>query len=79
MTRTEFRTALVNELAARYEWAWDGQRLKKALDAINATLAGGKQCNIDGESWVAAWRKCGGKGKPTYKALHALPSEEPTP
>jgi hypothetical protein len=42
--------------------------------AFNAALAGGRDMAI-GNALISCWRDLGGKGKPTFKALHALPEE----
>lgn len=85
MTREAFMSALRKELLARYGqpngkicWANNPEKLEKFLASTWETLETTKNgVNIDGESFTAAWRAIGGKGKPTYKALRALPAGVP--
>lgn len=72
MTRANFLEAYRAELLARYPWALDAHRLSKYMDSVTATLNGAATWNNSGEALEAAWKKIGGKGKPTYKALRAL-------
>lgn len=72
-TKENFRSILLRELS-KYEWAKDEARFTKAMDAVDRTLNGTYSCAIDGASWIMAWRECGFKGKPTYKAIHAMPA-----
>lgn len=71
-TRAAFLEAYRAELEARYAWALDAHRLAKFMDSVTNTLNGGATWNKDGEAVEAAWKKIGGKGKVTYKALRAL-------
>ena len=72
MTKDGFATALQTELVTRYAWAQDADKLARFMASVRATLDGGMTWNNDGDAALAAWRAIGGKGKPTYKALHAL-------
>lgn len=73
MTKQAFLDAYRAELLARYPWAQDEAKLGRFMSSVYATLRGSiNHWNNDGEAVVAAWRKIGGKGKPTYKALRAL-------
>jgi hypothetical protein len=48
--------------------------LQSFLASVRNTLTGPRATwNHDGEWATAAWRSLGGKGKPTLKALRALP------
>lgn len=72
MTKTQFMQAYAS-FVALYPWAKDPQRLHAFLASCLATLRGANSWNHDGEACTAAWRSIGGKGKPTLKALRALP------
>lgn len=73
-TKQQFLSILQRELS-KHEWAKDESRFVRAMEAANQTLNGHKTCALS-ESWVKAWKEIGMKGKPTYKALHALPEGE---
>ena len=76
MDKARFETALGAELMARYDWARDPKRLHRFMESVARTIRG--ECwtwNHDGEACAAAWRSIGGKGKPTMKALRALPEK----
>jgi hypothetical protein len=73
MGKQAFMQAMEMELRVRYGWAADEARLAKFLTSVRQTLDGGMTWNKDGDAGLAAWRAIGGKGKPTYKALQALP------
>lgn len=74
MTRSQFLTAYETELKARYSWTSDAPKLARFLEGVAMTLNGGSMWCHDGEAVTAAWRFIGGKGKPTLKALRALPA-----
>lgn len=75
MTKTKFIDRLQKELIARYDWAKDEKRLNHFIEGVRATIFdGASRWNNDGDASNAAWRAIGGKGKPTYKALRALPN-----
>jgi hypothetical protein len=74
-TKQQYLIILQRELS-KYYWAKDPDRLARTMEYAAQTLNGGKTCRIDGESWKAAWKEIGMKGKPTYKGLHALPECE---
>lgn len=58
----------------RYQWAHDSEKLARFMDSLTTTITTDRNtCMIDTPSIIAAWRAIGGKGKPTYKALRALP------
>jgi hypothetical protein len=75
MTKTKFMAALRAELINRYEWTKTPGKLGSFMESVKETIAGGMGniWNKDGEASEAAWKAIGGKGKPTYKALRALP------
>jgi hypothetical protein len=74
MTRTGFLVALRAELLKRYPWAQDAMRLERFMSGVRDTITGvGNNWCKDGDAADAAWKAIGGKGKPTYKALRALP------
>jgi hypothetical protein len=72
MTKSSFLRAYREKLSA-LPWASNPEKLEKFLASCRATIDGASTWNHDGESCVAAWREIGGKGKPTLKALRALP------
>lgn len=75
--RKQFVAAVRGEITARYPWATDAAKLERFMAAVVKTLT--TECNavsLDGEAFRAAWRHVGGKGRPTYKALRALPGGE---
>jgi len=70
--RTQFLQA-IREGLSQHQWAKDNPaKLEDTLALVEGTMNGDRKCMIDGPSWIAAWRAIGCKGKPTYKALHAL-------
>jgi hypothetical protein len=74
-TKNDFLDRLAVQLD-KYPWANDPAKRKKYMDAAAETLFTSRnQCSIDGLAWLTAWRLCGFKGKPTYKALRALPDQ----
>lgn len=72
MTKDAFVNAYKEELVARYSWASDTEKLDRFMLSVKRTLEGGLFWNKDGDAVNAAWRRIGGKGVPTYKALQAL-------
>lgn len=75
-TKARFKEILLEYIRV-YPWWNDETKQRNAIEAIDNTLAGGFDCAIDGPAWVNAWKACGQKGKPTYKAIHALPTNPP--
>ncbi len=73
MTQSAFLSAYEAELLARYEWPFIPGKLASFLASTEATLNGASSWSHDGEAVTAAWKAIGGKGKPTLKALRALP------
>ena len=74
MSKSVFMAMYRAELLLRYAWAANEDKLARMLSSVHATLTGTEATwNHDGEAVVAAWRAMGGKGKPTLKALRALP------
>lgn len=73
MTKQAFLTAYRQSLLARYPWAQNNDKLERFLSSCEVTLNGGSSWNHDGDSVVDAWKAIGGQGKPTLKALRALP------
>ena len=74
-TKTNFIAALRSELIKRYDWTKNEARLNHFMEGVKDTIysRGDSRWNKDGEASEAAWKAIGGKGKPTYKALRALP------
>lgn len=77
MTRDQFLAKYAQHLTATYPWARDEAKLTRFMAGVAKTLDGERTWNHDGECVTAAWREIGGKGKPTLKALRALPAEAP--
>lgn len=70
--REHFLQVMRQQLSA-YQWAKDEpERLERSMALVEGTMNGDRKCLIDSPSWLAAWKAIGQKGKPTYKALHAL-------
>ena len=73
-SKSAFLSAYHTELRARYPWAkTDEIKLALFMESCHNTLNGGGSWHHEGEAVVAAWRSIGGKGKPTLKALRAMP------
>jgi hypothetical protein len=79
LTKTNFLTEYEKNIRYTYSatWAKDENRVKHALRCCEATLGmlTEKHQVVDhtGSVFVATWKQLGGKGKPTLKALNALP------
>lgn len=74
MTRDAFLAAYERQLVATYEWAADVEQRARFMDKVRETLTTDRSpWAYDGPCTTAAWREIGGKGKPTRKALRALP------
>lgn len=73
ITKADFIVSYRKELVARYEWTADTTKLDKFLGSVVKTLDGANTWDFHGEAVTAAWRSLGGKGKPSLKALRALP------
>lgn len=57
-----------------YQWAADEARLEKYMAVVADSLAGkGPGYEFNGVASCQAWKEIGGKGKPSLKALRALP------
>jgi hypothetical protein len=72
MTKQAFMDAY-EEAISTYPWTADEAKRTRFLASVRATLAGATTWNFNGPSTTAAWQWIGGKGKPTLKALRALP------
>lgn len=58
-----------------YTWTQDAARMARFMASVRSTLeTPANTWNIDSPLVVKAWRAIGCKGKPTYKALKALPA-----
>lgn len=85
-TRQKFLTELRAAILERYSgpdktgldgWANNPDKLDAFLSVTLRTIEGEKNLvNLKGEAMTAAWRAVGGKGKPTYKGLRALPDHD---
>lgn len=88
-TLDDFLDALRAEIISRYAWAQDNTYntcntynnagpispvLARFMRSVEDTCTGHKRTwNKDGPAADNAWRAIGGKGKPSYRALEALP------
>ena len=73
-TKTAFIEYYKSEIVARYPWAQNAEKLARFMSSVSGTLSGPVATwNHEGEAVTAAWRAIGNKGKPTLKALRALP------
>lgn len=76
MNRAAFLTAYRTRLLTAYTWTSDTGKLERFLSSVTETLAGrATSWNHDGDCVTAAWRDIGGRGRPTLKALRALPAD----
>lgn len=75
MTKKAFYAALKAELK-KYPWAADAAKLDRFMAHVEETMEWGKNLVTIGDSFHAAWKAIGGKGKATFKALRALPLGE---
>jgi hypothetical protein len=74
MTKTQLFSLYKERLHAEYLWAKDATRLNKYLDSFWQTITTeANTWNNDSFVLQAIWREQKLKGKPTYKALRALP------
>lgn len=68
--------ATLREELKRFPWAVDEAKLDRYVKVVGECLAPGAGSygfEVTGAASCAAWRAIGGKGKPTFKALRALP------
>ena len=75
-TKSGFVLAIEREIVQRHAWAKDAAKLATFMDAVRNTItttASGHIWHHQGPASDAAWREIGGKGKPSLKALRALP------
>lgn len=75
MNKKAYFAELEKGLAA-YPWAQDPAKLERYMKVARECLepeGSGISFEIKGVAAMAAWRAIGGKGKPSYKALRALP------
>jgi len=77
MTLSAFLAAYKALLLANMPWAQqDGAKLDRVMGSTRATLTTTQATwNHTGAMAKAAWKQIGGKGKPTLKALRALPRD----
>ena len=74
MSKQQFLEKYREQLLLTYAWAGNSVKLAKFMDGVRETLFTNKRIwSIEGEAVVTAWKSMGGKGKPTLKALRALP------
>lgn len=77
MTKNAFYREYQAALEQHYPWAQDRDRLAKFLGSVKTTLETDRDSwDHHGECINKAWHAIGGKGKPTLKALRALPQGE---
>jgi hypothetical protein len=74
-TKAAFKRELRARLLATYEWAKDSAKLDRFMAGVDETINTDKnKVSLDSPMCMQAWRAIGMKGKPTYKAVRALPS-----
>ncbi len=73
MSKANFLALYAQALKARYQWASDAVKLARFIASARDTLGGANTWNCDGDAIRDAWQAMGCKGKPTLKALRALP------
>ena len=74
MTRAAFLAAYRRGLVAWAPWAQDTGKLDRFMESVAETISTTRKTWIhDGPTTINAWRAIGGKGRPTLKALRALP------
>lgn len=74
MSQASFLATYRDILYARYGWAQDDSKLALFMISVQRTIEGPeKTWNHDGDAVTATWCIMGEKGKPTLKALRALP------
>lgn len=77
MTKNAFLAAYRKQLLARYPWAQDPAKRARYMASVAGSLLGAENTwHPAGEAVTAAWRDIGGKGKPSFKALRAMPIGE---
>lgn len=76
MSRTKFLDVLRVELVAKHDWAKNNPvKVDHWINLTRATMETSRnEINIDGPAFLAAWRAVGGRGRPTFKGLRALPA-----
>lgn len=73
MTKQAFLETYRYMLMTQYDWPLkDAAKFDAFMDQVKATLEGANTWNHDSPVVAAAWKKLGGKGKPTKKALRNL-------
>lgn len=73
VTKNVLIDAYRNRLVMTYDWAADKQKLKQFVDRFSLTAYGQRLTLLDSPVLQQVWADLGLKGKPTYRALHALP------
>lgn len=74
-TKSEFLVLYQRELIKRFKWAEDADKLARFMGAVRDTLDSATgSWDYGGEASKVVWQALGGKGKPTLKALRALPN-----
>jgi len=74
MTKTELLAAYRADLLERYAWAVNINNLDRMVSSAERTIrTTAATWHHNGISMSAAWRRLGGKGRPTLKAMRALP------
>lgn len=81
MTKQAFLNAYRALLVSTHAWAQDEAKLNRFMASVEDTIKTHSRktsWSKDGKAAMMAWREIGGKGKPSYRALRALPdnSEE---
>ena len=73
MTKDKFLAAYEQSILQTYGWAKNDNTRGKFMKSVQETLAGAATWDHSGPVAVDAWHAIGGRGRPTLKALRALP------
>ena len=74
MTQVAFIKAYMGELRARYAWTSDLAKFARFMEGVTLTLRSDSRVwTPEGEAVTAAWKAIGQTGKPSIKAIRALP------
>ena len=74
LTKTSFLHKYEQAIISTHPWASDDTKRAKFMEAVRMTLTTDK-CPWQHQTALvtSVWKSLGGKGKPTLKALRALP------
>jgi len=73
-TKAAFLAEYEKRIALNQEWARDAGRLERAMEKVRATITTDRApWMASGPTLIEVWKRMGFKGRPTLKALRALP------